>query len=195
MDVELIAESICGADPALLLGGASGSAADVGLANRAVAWLADVRSALFQPSAGSIKKRQGSGNIPDHSERIAQLSRALDLVAGCMKASQNANPTTIGNLALEALQEGAHLARLLSASQSTPGVLPAAFEVSADEGAVEAIARAVRTKQPGGLLMVPTAFGLVGISKSKGTGSIRDAIKINSDDFVTVSQFRRLRGR
>lgn len=49
--------------------------------------------------------------------------------------------------------------------------------------------------RPGGLLMVPTAFGLVGISKSKGTGSIRDAIKINCDDFVTVSQFRRLRGR
>eukprot|EP00434_Breviolum_minutum_P017353 symbB.v1.2.015320.t1/scaffold1138.1/size205980/19 len=168
MDVELIAESICGADPALLLGG---SAADVGLANRAVAWLADVRSALFQPSTGS-------GNIPDHSERIAQLSRALDLVAGCMKASQNANPTTIGNLALEALQEGAHLARLLSASQSTPGVLPAAFEVSADEGAVEAIARAVRTKQPGGLLMVPTAFGLM-ILRRGGSGALA-----SQDQFV-----------
>lgn len=170
MDIELIAESLCGADPALLLGGASGSAADVGLAGRAVAWLADVRSALFQ-TAGTNKKRQGSGSIPDHAERIAQLSKALDLVAGYVKASQTLSTGAAVNLALAALQEGAHLGKLLSSSQSPAAVLAAGFDGSGEEGAVEAVARAVRTKPPGGLLMIPTPFGLM-ILRRGGSGAM-----------------------
>lgn len=177
MDIELIAESLCGADPALLLGGASGSAADVGLAGRAVAWLADVRSALFQ-TAGTNKKRQGSGSIPDHAERIAQLSKALDLVAGYVKASQTLSTGAAVNLALAALQEGAHLGKLLSSSQSPAAVLAAGFDGSGEEGAVEAVARAVRTKPPGGLLMIPTPFGLM-ILRRGGSGAMA-----SQDQFV-----------
>eukprot|EP00435_Cladocopium_sp_Y103_P057195 s56_g19.t1 len=177
MDIELIAESLCGADPALLLGGASGSAADVGLAGRAVAWLADVRSALFQTSATN-KKRQGSGSIPDHAERIAQLSKALDLVAGYVKASQTLSTGAAVSLALAALQEGAHLGKLLSSSQSPAAVLAAGFDGSSEEGAVEAVARAVRTKPPGGLLMIPTPFGLM-ILRRGGSGAMA-----SQDQFV-----------
>ncbi|CAJ1329396.1 unnamed protein product [Effrenium voratum] len=150
MELELFSEALCDADPALLLGGAAG-AADTGRIGRAAAWLADVRSALFQTSAG--RKQQGSTATSDSAYRISQLGKALSLVADLLKAAPSCGVNL--QIAIDALQEGARLGQQLTASATGSSVQ------GQEADAVEAIACAVRTKPPGGLLMVPTPFGLV----------------------------------
>ncbi|CAE7742819.1 CML12 [Symbiodinium sp. CCMP2592] len=106
MELDLFAEVLCDADPALLLGGAAGAggAHDFGRAGRAVAWLADVGSAIFQTGS---KKRQGpAGAGTEPSDRLAQLQPALKLVADLLEASPESKGSTLVAAALDALREG-----------------------------------------------------------------------------------------
>eukprot|EP00439_Symbiodinium_sp_Y106_P025929 s1345_g3.t1 len=167
MELDLFAEVLCDADPALLLGGAAGTggAHDFGRAGRAVAWLADVGSAIFQTGS---KKRQGPAAGTEPSDRLAQLQPALKLVADLLEASPESKGSTLVAAALDALREGSQLSQLLSGgstSSSSPAPMATSEDAAGHEavalGAAGAVAKAVRIKAPGCLCIVPAPFGLV----------------------------------